>query len=39
MHEGIYRNDKDMIQKGIEILDLCLELVWDMKFQKGVNYE
>lgn len=32
MHEGIYRNDRNMIEKGLQILDYSFELGWDKKY-------
>jgi len=32
MHEGVYRNSRKLIGRGLEILDYSLELGWDKEF-------
>jgi N-acylglucosamine 2-epimerase len=32
MHEGMYRNDQEMIKKAIQILDCSFELGWDKEY-------
>jgi len=32
MHEGIYRSDKELIKRALEILDWSLELGWDTEY-------
>ncbi|NJD04331.1 MAG: N-acylglucosamine 2-epimerase [Ruminiclostridium sp.] len=37
MHEGMYRNNRDLINKAIQILDYSLEIGWD-KLYGGILY-
>lgn len=37
MHEGLYRNDKNLLNSAIEILDWSLELGWDKEYG-GILY-
>lgn len=37
LHEAIYRNDKNMMQKALDILDRSLEIGWD-KTYGGIYY-
>lgn len=32
MHEGIYRNDREMITRALEVLDWSLEIGWDKEY-------
>jgi N-acylglucosamine 2-epimerase len=32
MHEGIYRNDRNIINKALDILDWSLEIGWDKEY-------